>query len=330
MGICPGRRLCRGGGTAQISGHRVAAPAGRLRHDAPAVDDSMHRADDPAHRAGNLRMRYLRLYGHGLIYAAFAYSSQIRQDRAHHLLTQLIAGPCFMGGCCLAAAMIVPLGWRWAGQKRALLAIAALAGVLFLWPEAIPLESYAEPSRMIIIAHVWLFGSAAILLMGATLSDLLAGRDRHSLLLGVWIIGIFLFATIANWSASARAILPMAPAVGIVAARAVDRADRVQQVVGSGAGCIFGRAFTATCIRRYAIRQRRARRSGAASEGNARGASSRGIRRTLGISMVHGARRRNPDRHRFHAPSRGRSGRVAARAGRTCIRSRPSSARPPI
>ena len=164
-----------------------------------------------------------RVYGHGRIYVALRVLVANPPRSAHHLLTQLIAGPCFMGGWCrLASAMLVPLGWALGRTKEALLAIAGLAAVLFLWPEAIPLESYAEPSRMIIIAHVWLFGSAAILLMGATFSDLLAGRDRHSLLLGVWIIGIFLFATIANWSASARAILPMAPAVGIVAARAVD------------------------------------------------------------------------------------------------------------
>ena len=41
-------------------------------------------------------------YGLGLVRSAFGYSSGYHAGREMQLLTQLIAGPCFVGGCFLA------------------------------------------------------------------------------------------------------------------------------------------------------------------------------------------------------------------------------------
>src|SRR5881394_3745103 len=44
-------------------------------------------------------------------------------------------------------------------------------------------------------------------------------RDADSLHLCLWVIGTFLFSIFFNWSITARAILPMVPAVAILFAR---------------------------------------------------------------------------------------------------------------
>jgi hypothetical protein len=54
-------------------------------------------------------------------------------------------------------------------------------------------------------------------------ADLYKCRDCKSFLLFLWVLGTFFFAGFANWTVNGRSILPMAPAVGILLARAIDR-----------------------------------------------------------------------------------------------------------
>src|SRR5262249_1272885 len=48
-------------------------------------------------------------------------------------------------------------------------------------------------------------------------------RDSISLLLWLWVIGVYLFTAAVNWTANVRSILPAVPAVAILIARAIDR-----------------------------------------------------------------------------------------------------------
>ena len=50
-----------------------------------------------------------------------------------------------------------------------------------------------------------------------------------SVLLGLWISGIFIFATALNWTINARSLLPALPAVGILAARQMERKNASSQ-----------------------------------------------------------------------------------------------------
>jgi hypothetical protein len=60
-------------------------------------------------------------------------------------------------------------------------------------------------------------GISVLVLTGA---DLRRHRDGLSLLLCLWMLGTFGFAAFCNWTVNGRSILPMAPAVGILLARA--------------------------------------------------------------------------------------------------------------
>jgi hypothetical protein len=61
--------------------------------------------------------------------------------------------------------------------------------------------------------------------LALALSDLQKRRDADSLLLGLWVVGTFVFATFVNWTVNARAVLPLIPAVAILIARRIDLID---------------------------------------------------------------------------------------------------------
>jgi hypothetical protein len=64
-------------------------------------------------------------------------------------------------------------------------------------------------------------------------ADLYKCRDSKSLLLLLWVLGTFFFAGFVNWTVNERSILPMAPAVGILLARAIDRQGKTgRQIKG--------------------------------------------------------------------------------------------------
>jgi hypothetical protein len=52
--------------------------------------------------------------------------------------------------------------------------------------------------------------------------DLLRRRTPESLLLALWVGGLFVFAGFVNWSTSARAVLPAAPAAAILVLRRIE------------------------------------------------------------------------------------------------------------
>jgi hypothetical protein len=91
--------------------------------------------------------------------------------------------------------------------------------ILFFRRAFIPTESIAEQNRALVTGHAILFAllGAASLWMAAR--ELTHFRDRISRLLGLWVLGVFFFATLINWTTNARSVLPMGPALAILALR---------------------------------------------------------------------------------------------------------------
>jgi hypothetical protein len=80
-----------------------------------------------------------------------------------------------------------------------------------------------------LVAQLVLMGAAGCHLLALTAADVWTRRDADALLLAIWVCGTFVFAAYVNWTVSVRAVLPMAPAVGILLARRLaDRAGRPQ------------------------------------------------------------------------------------------------------
>jgi hypothetical protein len=83
-----------------------------------------------------------------------------------------------------------------------------------------PLQSVTGPFMEIQIIF-WAIGGAWVLTL--TLADVWVRRDAHSWLLGLWVFGTFLFAAFFNWITSGRSLLPLAPAMGILLVRQLER-----------------------------------------------------------------------------------------------------------
>jgi hypothetical protein len=96
---------------------------------------------------------------------------------------------------------------------------------LIIWrADFVPVFPRAEANRDLIVWHVFLFGMLGMMLLCITAIDLYRYRDRQTFFLAVWVFGIFTFTTFVNWCANGRAIMAMAPAICILAVRALDRA----------------------------------------------------------------------------------------------------------
>lgn len=111
------------------------------------------------------------------------------------------------------------------------------------------------PLRVDVARNWYLIVQFALFVLGGGGLALLAGRDlcrnrdRVALLLVLWLGGTFLFAAVLNWTVSARNILPLAPAAGLLLSRAIQqrrRAGVAVPAVGVAAGLILSLAVGLT------------------------------------------------------------------------------------
>ena len=67
-----------------------------------------------------------------------------------------------------------------------------------------------------------LLATGGVCILSLAFSDWWKHRDADSLLLALWVLGTFAFATLLNWTVNGRSLLPLIPATGILLARRVD------------------------------------------------------------------------------------------------------------
>ncbi len=166
-----------------------------------------------------------RLYGRGLLLDAMAYA--IEQRDAGALLTHTLTGLSFTGGCFLIVGFYSWLLWR----KKTL----GAAGLLTLLVMAAYFPLYISRWSGLkndgvdwrLFVQIYMFSLAGFGILSLAVSDLRKRRDADSLLLFLWIIGTFIFASYLNWSINGRSLLPMAPAVGILIARRLEDRGRL-------------------------------------------------------------------------------------------------------
>lgn len=156
-------------------------------------------------------------YGRGLVTAAIAVSSSVSSVTRPSYVAQLLIGLAFCGGCFIGALFFVRV------RGRLILIVAALAVVLavafkFLIVSWVYLDSNEAP--------VWIeggvFATVAAAILAFAVANFFRTKKSETLLLLLWIIGTFAFATFFNWSITARTFLPMSPAVAILVIRYCD------------------------------------------------------------------------------------------------------------
>jgi 4-amino-4-deoxy-L-arabinose transferase-like glycosyltransferase len=154
-------------------------------------------------------------YGRGLFSAALGASSSISFATRPSQLAQLLMGLAFAGGCLFTVIFFVPIWRRRILLPAAIGFIALAAAVKFLILSWVYLDAPEAP--------VWieggLFATLATGILWLAVIHVVREKNPDALLLGLWIIGTFCFATFLNWSITARTFLPMAPAAAILTVR---------------------------------------------------------------------------------------------------------------
>jgi hypothetical protein len=132
-------------------------------------------------------------------------------------------GLAFAGGGLATAGMFVP--WL-LGRRGALAAAVVGAAALAALPLVgsigdLPLLD-ASGVRWGLVVQLVLFPGVGLGLLALAARDLSQRRDAAALTLALWVSGVWFFCSFTNWTPTARAVLPMAPAVGILLARALE------------------------------------------------------------------------------------------------------------
>jgi len=164
------------------------------------------------------------LYGRGLLWDAAEYANLEREAHSVSRLATAVIGMSFLGGCTLTALATAPLLWT-RKQVLALMGVAACVGIAagLKWMSLTPPGASITPAHWnLLSAGLALFVLCALSAIALAVVDFWRNRTADSLLLGLWVLGTFIFAGFLNWTINARSILPLIPAVGILIARRIE------------------------------------------------------------------------------------------------------------
>ena len=166
----------------------------------------------------------LCLYDRGLFSHAASYSVSISTQIGQNFVPRVLTGLSFTGGALVSAAFFSPIIWS---RRTWLLVLPLLGSCIFLLlglgklgPVTFLRGGHFRWETLLLLS-VFIIAGAHILILAA--DDLLTHRDPISLMLFLWVVGTFVFATFFNWTTNVRSVLPMAPAVAIIVSRKYDR-----------------------------------------------------------------------------------------------------------
>lgn len=169
------------------------------------------------------------LYGQGLLASAEDYATTQRAYMHFPRVTGALVGLSFTGGCALSVLTFSPLTW-----SRRVAGIAAAGGVLAACALMLGWASlgkqFAAGMGLNALRAQWgligvqlaLFVAGGLFTLGLAINDYWKRRDAESLLLGLWVLGTFVFAGLLNYAVNARSVLPLIPAAGILIARRLE------------------------------------------------------------------------------------------------------------
>lgn len=168
-----------------------------------------------------------KFYGKGLLFGAEQYAHVNRFGFPGGWTAKGVIGLAFVGGSLLPAFFFAP--WLWRCRTWLVGSVVILGGALgIFWICGDPglIHPWMNPG----IWKSWgfrlqvaLFLLAGIHLLLLAITEFWQRRDVLSIILVAWIVGIFLFAGVFNWTINARSFLPMAPAVAILTVRRLER-----------------------------------------------------------------------------------------------------------
>jgi hypothetical protein len=167
------------------------------------------------------------LYGQNLLYEAlsFARGVQAKSGAVVSLWWRLFVGLSFLGGSTLALLFFAPFLLKTRGLVYWAASIGIVGWLIHLaYPSTEIYRSIdTERTREIVLGHQAVFATIGLGVIALACADWWRRRDSISLLLWLWVVGVYLFTAAINWTANVRSILPAVPAVAILITRELDR-----------------------------------------------------------------------------------------------------------
>lgn len=158
-----------------------------------------------------------RLYGHSILVNAATVAESARALEAEPWHERWLSGLAFTGGCVGFLVLFIPVVWR----GRGVYWIAALAAMTVI--SALAFRGQQDPIPWFSVLQCGLMILGGVNLAMLVIDDARHARDRGSILLGLWVAGTLVFAVAANWSMTARSLLPIAAPAAILLMRRIDR-----------------------------------------------------------------------------------------------------------
>lgn len=187
------------------------------------------------------------MYGQGLLSRAAVYTEMMRVYLHPSWTARALMALSFTGGCALAPLLFAPIIWpRW--KSLIALLVSSVCAVALLWgwvrlghTTGGPAEFGVWKQHGVLLGVQWTLliagGIAVLSLLAGDIWAQRAGKfpqdsagkesSRESIadswLLGLWVLGTFVFAGFVNWTVNARSILPLIPAAAILLTRRSER-----------------------------------------------------------------------------------------------------------
>ena len=155
-----------------------------------------------------------RMYGVGLFSDAFSFSTKTSSQIHPSMLMKSIDSLTFIGGGLIVVLFFGPFMFR----RKYVFAI--LGGMVVIGMAAYYMNANKD-TGLATSLHQAVFIMAAMVILAISVADFLKHKDHKSLLLLLWVLGVFVFASVVNWTVNERIVLPMAPAVGILISRRI-------------------------------------------------------------------------------------------------------------
>jgi 4-amino-4-deoxy-L-arabinose transferase-like glycosyltransferase len=160
------------------------------------------------------------LYGTGLLASAGGYASHFRNGSPEVPWEKLLLGIIFLGGSLAPALFYAPLVWS---RRVLLFSVCGLPLSLLVIPRMAAFSKFLwAPDGGLglgLLFFATVLALNGIQIMAVACSDLWKRRNATSLMLFLWVAGVFVFTIAINWTINARSLLPAVPAVGILLAR---------------------------------------------------------------------------------------------------------------
>jgi len=162
------------------------------------------------------------LYGAGLLGAAAHYARFATGHFGFSKISACATALAFTGGCVATAVFFAPLLWQ---RTTSLIIATAGAAIVFVLVAGKVFQKYAataegSPAFTEIQFVFWALGGLSLLTLAAV--EVRRRPDAVSWLLALWVWGTFLFAAVINWTVNGRSLLPLVPAVAILAVRRLE------------------------------------------------------------------------------------------------------------